>query len=132
MGAISGKGGTVLVGVAAIAHVTKWTFEGSASIPKWNSNTSDGTKDATCGPKDSKGTIDLKLDDANGVPWGVGELVTLILMSDKNTAGDSLTVTAYISTTPLECDIDGGEPIAAKYAWEGKGAWTGLGVFANV
>ena len=133
----SGKSGTVMRGSEVIAHITKWMFEPSVAINKWNSNVTGGAKDGQCGPKDSKGSIEAKLDILDdgtgaGVPWGVGDRVTLSLLADANTPADSITVDAIIGTSPIEVDIDGGTPLSTKYDYEGVGAWTGAGKFANV
>lgn len=128
MAATSGKAGTVLVGATAVAQVTKWTFEPSAPIHKWASNSTGGYKAAVSGPKDGKGTIETKVD--TDILWTVGQSVTLILRGP--TSGDNITVPALISSAPVTVDIDNGEPIGSTYSFESNGAWTGAGIFAGI
>lgn len=133
---INGKLGTVLVGTTVIANVLKWTFGGTAEVPKFNTNTSNGVKDATCGPIDSKGTIEIVLDmnpdgTGTGVPWGPGQEVTLELVANKNHPTSKIVTNAIISSAPLEADINGGSEQKTTYGFEGKGPWTASGLFAN-
>ena len=76
---ISGSAGTVLnvpTG-APVPHVTKWMFEPSVTVNKWNSNTSGGTKDANCGPADRilvSGIVvsaPIEVDIDNGTPVSI-------------------------------------------------------------
>ena len=140
---ISGSAGTVLnvpTG-APVPHVTKWMFEPSVTVNKWNSNTSGGTKDANCGPADSKIKIELKLDiceetdgtfTGDGVPYGVGDFLDLSLIAHTSAPADRILVSGIVVTAPIEVDIDNGTPVSIAYELEGRGAWTGEGRFANV
>ena len=136
MATVNGKLGTVIVntdqGPGEPNNVTKWMFEPSVNIPKWASNSSGGHKDASCGPIDSKGSFETKFDPTQGVIAGVGDEISLQLVSDKNSPTNAITLTAIISTTPVEVDIDGGVPETIKYSFETKGAYTGTGAFANL
>lgn len=134
--AINGKMGTVLLGGLPVKNTLKWAFSGTAEVPKFNTNTSNGVKDATCGPIDSKGTVEIVLDinpdgTGDGVPWGPGQQVTLELVADKNNPDSKITTEAIISGAPLEADINGGSEQKTVYAFEGKGPWTATGKFAN-
>lgn len=128
MGVISGKAGTVKVGGTAVLEVTKWTFEPSANISKYASNNTNGHKKAVAGVRDGKGTIETKVDS---VLWTAGQSVTLVLHVDGGST-DKITVPAVIATTPINVDIDNGEPISATYTFEADGAWTGAGSLANI
>ena len=110
----------------------KWSFEPTVTIPKFATNSSLGHKDASCGPIDSKGTLDMLLDPVGGVPFGVGDGVALVLQSDRDTPGDSITLTGIIAGSPVEVDIDGGNPESIKYSFETKGVYVGAGIFANL
>jgi hypothetical protein len=126
--AVSGKAGTVLVGASPVTEVTKWTFEGSAQVHKYASNTTSGHKAAVAGVRDGKGTIETKV--ASDVIWTAGQAVTLVLQGP--TSGDTITVPAIIATTPVDCDINDGNIISATYTFEANGAWTGAGIFAGI
>ena len=133
---INGKLGTVINGAGAVTNVLKWTFAGTAEVPKFNTNTSNGVKDATCGPIDSKGTVEIVLDinpdgSGGGVPWGPGETVTLELLADRHNPDTKITTEAIIASAPLEADINGGSEQKTTYGFEGKGPWTATGKFAN-
>ena len=133
---INGKLGTVTTSSGVVVNVKKWTFAGTAEVNKFNTNTSNGVKDATCGPIDSKGTVEIAIDlnpdgAGSGVPWGPGEDVTLNLIADKNNPDSAISTAAIISGAPLEADIDGGSTQMVVYSFEGKGPWTAGGGFAN-
>lgn len=139
---LSGNGGTVLKADGTpYVHITKWSFDPSVVVNKWNSNTSGGAKDANCGSKDSKGSIEVTLDiskeadgtiTGTGVPWGVGEMVTLDLLVDKDVPAHGIRLDAIIAASPLECDIDGGTRLMIKYDYEGRRIWQGRGLLANI
>lgn len=126
--AVSGKAGTVLVGASAVTEVTKWTFEPSAIVHKYASNNTSGHKKAVAGVRDGKGTIETKVD--SDVLWTAGASVTLILQGP--TGSDTITVPAVIASSPINVDIDNGEPITATYSFEADGSWTGAGIFAGL
>lgn len=130
MSVISGKSGTVKVGATTIVEVTKWTFEPMNSVPKYASNATAGYKKGVAGVRDSKGTVEVKVD-STGCPWGVGQAVTLVLDA-SGSAADTITVPAIIATSPTECDINDGAIVGMTYAFEGNGAWIGVGIYANI
>lgn len=132
MATLSGIDGTVLVGATEQTEVTKWTFETTVAVPKHASNSTAGFRKAHVGAKDSKGTIEMKYDDTTALPWGVGDSVTLILRPDKNSTADQITVPAIISGGTTECDIDGDGIVSVTFPFEGNGAWTGIGMYANI
>ena len=133
MPTITGKDATVILPDGTeIPEVTKWMFEPSVAVPKHASNTTGGAKRAHCGNKDSKGSIEVKIDTAIGAPWGVGDEVTLVLRPDKNIAGSSITVGAIISASPTGGNIDGDEIVGVNYSFEGSGPWVGTGMYANL
>ena len=126
---------------APVRHLTKWMFEPSVTVNKWNSNTSGGTKDANCGPADSKIKIEIKLDiceevdgtfTGDGVPYGVGDFIDLSLIAHTSTPADRILVSGIVVSAPIEVDVDNGTPVSIAYELEGRGAWTGEGRFVNV
>lgn len=126
--AVSGKAGTVKVSSSEVVEVTKWTFEPSAIVHKYASNNTAGHKAAVAGVRDGKGTIETKVSTAT--LWTAGQSVTLVLQGP--TSSDTISVPAVIATTPVNVDIDNGEPVSATYTFEANGAWTSAGLFANV
>lgn len=127
MSGISGKDGTATAGGSAFFCVTKWTFDEQCAVAKFNSNCTSGYKAAVAGSLDGKGTIEVKLDPATGIPFHAGQSVALVL---NVTSSDFIQVPAVISGAPIECDIDNGEPVSITYAFEANGAWTGAGLLA--
>ena len=129
MTAISGKNGTVKVGVSDVFEVTKWSFDPQCAVPKYNSNKTGGYKTGVPGVFDGKGTIEVRLDTANSLDFLVGNSVTLLLHVDE-TGSNYYSVPAIISGAPIEVDIDGGEVVGVTYAFEASGAWTANGAVA--
>lgn len=131
MAAISGKTGTVSDAVGEVIQVTKWTFEPSTPVHKWASNTSNGYKIAVTGPRDGKGTVEIKIDSGvdPAIPWPVGSSVQLTLFADSNS---TLEVAAIVASAPVAVDIDNGEPIGATYSFEAHLGWSGNELLASI
>ena len=126
--AVSGKEGTVLVGASAVTEVTKWTFEPSAIVHKYASNNTSGHKKAVAGVRDGKGTMEARVD--SDVVWKAGASVAVSLQGP--TGSDTMNVPAVIASSPINVDMDNGEPITATYSFEADGSWTGAGIFAGL
>lgn len=132
----SGKDGTAKMGAAdsaastVINEVTKWTFDPTTAINKYNANTTFGHKRAVVGVKDSKGTIELKVDSENGVQFGPGDEISLALRTSKEDEDGFDIEHAVIVGGPVDCDIDDGQIVAVTFAFESSD-YTGVGLFAQ-
>jgi hypothetical protein len=130
----SGKSGTALHGAAGgpaavkTLEVTKWTFDPTVSVAKYNSNATFGHKRAVAGVHDSKGTIEIKVDGVGGTQLGPGDEVSLQLLVSE---GNGFQIAhAVIQGAPLEVDIDNGEVVSSTYAFESSD-YTGIGLMAQ-
>lgn len=131
----SGKDGTVSMGTSGSAtpatvvkEVTKWTLDPTVSVSKYNANTTAGHKKAVKGVRDTKGTIEIKLDSDGGAQLFPGAEVSLKLILGD--AADFFLIRhAVIVGGPLEVDIDGGEIVGITYAFEASDC-TGAGIVA--
>lgn len=134
----SGKGGTAHFGTAdsssaatEIVEVTKWTLDMTAAVSKYNSNKTGGHKRAVSGVRDTKGTIEIKVDGTAGVAIATGAAVSLKLTAGPVAANDYFMIThAVISGNPIECDIDNGEVVGMTYSFEASDV-EGFGIFAS-
>lgn len=137
----SGKGGTAHLGTAEgataptkILEVTKWTLEQSVSVNKYHSNATDAHKRAVAGVRDTKGTIELKVDKDDGPGLYAGVEIALRLGTDSD--GGSGAATNYfhikhavISSAPIECDIEDGNIVGMTFNFEASDC-TGFGIYA--
>jgi len=132
----SGKDGTVAVGASGsptpttlVREVTKWTLDPTVSVSKYNANTTAGHKRAVAGVRDTKGTIEIKLDGENGAQLSPGAQVSLkLVLGDP--ADFFLIRHAVIIGGPLEVDIDNGEIVGITYAFEASDC-TGAGIVST-
>jgi len=131
----SGKEGTAFLGTAGVTpatqilELTKWTLDPTVSVPKYNANTTLGHKRAVVGVRDTKGTIEVKLDGDGGAQLAPGQVLSLKL--DVDSSGDNCfeIMHAVIAGGPLDVDVDGGEIVAITYAFEASDC-TGAGTLA--
>jgi hypothetical protein len=133
----SGKDGTVFIGAAGastqptkILEVTKWTLDPTVSVSKYNANTTFGHKKAVAGVRDTKGTIEVKIDADDGTQLGPGQEVSLLLQLDDTPANSFTIKRAVIAGGPLEVDIDNGEVVGVTYAFEASDC-TGTGLLSS-
>lgn len=132
---ISGKDGTVFKGTVdgspatKILEVTKWTVDSTAAVSKYNSNCTYGHKRAVVGVRDTKGTIEIKVDGEDGTQLGPGDEVSLKLEMD-DAANHILIGHAVITGAPIEVDIDEGSVVGITYAFEASDI-TGAGTLAS-
>lgn len=127
MAVFSGNGGSVSAG-GDVAEVTKWTAEESAAIDKFGSSSSGGWKNGVAGTKDIKGSVEAKIDAAEGMPFDAGDSVSMVLTA---VTGSTLSGTALIASISYETDIDTGKAVGFTANWEGVGAWSKAGAFAG-
>lgn len=131
----SGKNGTASFGAVdgspgtEVLEVTKWTLDTTASVAKYNANTTFGHKRAVVGVRDTKGTIEVKLDGSGGAQIGPGAELSLKLDLDAGGSNYFLIKHAVITGAPIECDIDNGEVVGITYAFEASDC-TGAGIAA--
>jgi hypothetical protein len=133
----SGKGGNALFGVAdgspstQVVDVVKWTLDVTASVHKYNANTTDGHKRAVSGVRDTKGTMELKVSSVSGVQITPGAECSIRLDVD-DTGSNYVTIDhAVIAGAPLECDLDEGQIVSMTYAFEASDI-TGAGLLASL
>jgi hypothetical protein len=133
----SGKSGSASMGVAngsaattKILEVTKWTLDSSVSVNKYNANTTFGHKKAVPGVRDTKGTIEIKIDGTNGVQIGPGNTLSLSLQINSTNNDYFFIKHAVIVGGPIDCDIDEGAIVATTYAFEASDI-TGMGILAS-
>jgi hypothetical protein len=151
-GAFSGRGGSCKYADVSIAgcssslmgtpaeffEVTGWTFSPSRAIPKHSSNATQGVKGGIVGVGDSSGSVEIKVHKCNGIPFGPGATVQLLLDAgvgtDAKTLGTNyISVIAIIENADPKITIDGdGESVAMTYNFQGIRPWTGYGCFANL
>jgi hypothetical protein len=131
----SGQGGTVFKGTAdtgtaatELFEVVKWTLDMTAAVHKYNSNRTGGHKRAVAGVRDTKGTIEIKVDSDVGPTLRAGEAVSLRLRDSGNSSNYFHIQHAVIAGNPVECDIDDGNIVSMTYNFEasdvdGAGIW---------
>lgn len=124
--AFTGKRGTAFKNGAKICDTSKWTFEPSVAVGKYVSNCTNGFKKSVDGAGDSKGTIEIKVDENGKIPMVPGNRVTLALHVDDS-GNNYYEVPAMVSTTPIEVDFASENPVAMTFNFEGDGPWTGHG-----
>jgi hypothetical protein len=131
----SGKGGDALFGAAdgspstKVVEVVKWTIDPTATVHKYNANTTGGHKRAVAGVRDTKGTLELKVSSVTGVQIGPGDECSLRLEVDDSGSNYITINHAVIAGAPLECDLDEGEIVSMTYAFEASDI-TGAGLLA--
>ena len=144
-GAFSGKDGDVRAaavteaggsssGVAAAVfyEITSWSGDFNAAIPKHASNATQGAMSGVRGIRDSSGSIELKVHESDGIPYGPGAMVELDLRDD-GTSANRIMVTAMIEGAPINVQIDSdGESVSLTYNWQGVRPFTGYGRYANL
>lgn len=132
----SGKNGSVFTGSAGgstattkVLEVTKWTLDTSVNVAKYNANTTFGHKKAVPGVRDTKGTIEIKLDGSGGAQLGPDDTVALKLSIDATGDNFFFIKHAVIMGAPIECDIDEGSIVGVTYSFEASDI-TGNGTLA--
>lgn len=132
----SGKSGSAFSGTVdataatKICEVTKWTLDPTAAISKYHSNCTAGHKRAVTGVRDTKGTIEIKVDGEAGAGYAPGQELSLKLALDDTGNNYFAIKHAVISGAPLEVDIDDGAVVGITYAFEASDL-TGHGLVAN-
>lgn len=133
----SGKSGTAFIGTAdtgtaatELLEVVKWTLDMTASVHKYNSNMTGGHKRAVSGVRDTKGTIEIKVDDTSGPQLRAGQEVSLRLRDSANSSNYFHIQHAVIAGNPVECDIDEGTVVSMTYSFEASDV-DGAGIWAN-
>lgn len=130
----AGDGVTPAVPATVISEVVKWTLDPSVAINKYNSNKTKGHKRAVAGVRDTKGTVEIKVDGENGTQLAPSMAVSLMLIAgapDPDDAGDNyfLIDHAIIGGSPVDCDIDEGQIVSMTYNFEASDC-KGFGLFA--
>lgn len=134
-GGFSGVNGTAKAVVdggspkADIIEVTGFTFEPTTGLDKYGSNKSQGFKRGVTGTRDSKGTVEVKVDKELGPPYWDGDEIDLELHVN-NSGADYIAVGAVIVGAPLSVDINDGKTVTLTYNWEGIEPWVGHGILA--
>jgi len=100
----------------------------TAAVHKYNSNRTGGHKRAVAGVRDTKGTIEIKVDGDVGPTLRAGEAVSLRLRDSSNASNYFHIQHAVIAGNPVECDIDEGQIVSMTYNFEasdvdGAGIW---------
>ena len=123
MATISGKNGKVMVGAAALADITQWTFNTTSNNAAYASSSTGGYKKRVAGVKDGSGNAAFKLDPADPITDAIneGDAVTLLLHLD---ATNFYSVPAVIDAVRLEVDIDTGDVVGGVAEFSANGAWT--------
>ncbi len=123
MSVISGKDGKVMIGVAAVADITYWSFSTAAQNPAYASSATAGHRKRLGGVKDGGGVIRGKLDIADAVTddFNEGDAVTLLLYLN---ATKFYSVPAVIDRLQFEVDIDSGDVVGWEAEFSANGAWT--------
>ena len=130
MPGFSGKTGTTKKGGSEFYEVNSWNFNPSTNVPKYASNLTGGFKRGISAVRDSNGTVEVKIQENASMPFHDGDQIALELHGDDS-GNNYIEVTAIISGTPINVDIDNGEPVSATYNFEGSLAWTGHGIFSS-
>lgn len=132
MAAFSGKAGKVKVSTVDVAEVTKWTAEETTEVHKHASSSSGGWKMAVAGVNDISGSIEGKFDAAGTQDLKKNTSITLTLATDGElTPKGTLTGNAVIESISYEVDVDTGATVGFVANWQGDGAWTRTGCFAE-
>lgn len=133
----SGQGGTAFLGTAdtataatEIVEVTKWTLDMTVNVNKYNSNKTGGHKRAVAGVRDTKGTIEIKVDKDAGPQLAAGDQISLRLRASADSADYFHIQHAVIAGNPVECDINEGQIVSMTYSFEASDC-TGAGIFAS-
>lgn len=123
MSVVSGKDGKVMIGVATIADVTKWSLRTMSNNVAYASSSTAGFRRRVGGVKDGSGTIAFKLDVGDPITnrLNEGDAVTLLLYLDGTR---HYTVPAVIDALQLEVDIDRGDILGGVAEFSIDGAWT--------
>lgn len=121
MAAYSGKSGSVTVGGAAVADVTKWSAEHKGEVTAFGSSSSGGWKTRVDGTEEVTGDIEGKVQSGAGAPIARGTIVALVLLTG---GGQTLSGNAMIESISYEVDIDTGAPVSFKATFGSSGSWT--------
>ncbi|MCE9604568.1 MAG: hypothetical protein K8U03_06640 [Planctomycetia bacterium] len=123
MSVMSGKDGKVMIGVATIADVTKWTLRTTSNNVAYASSSTAGFRRRVAGVKDGSGTIAFKLDVDDPITnrLNEGQAVTLLLYLDDVR---HYSVPAVIDALQWEVDIDRGDILGGIAEFSIDGAWT--------
>lgn len=123
MAAQSGKGGKVVSGSDQIAHVTKWSFEGTSNNPAFASSDTDGQKTRVPGVQDSSGSLDFIFDFANIITSMLdrGSEVTLKLYKYGTSY---IEMPAIVDSISYDTDINDGEPVSGTLTFSQTAAYT--------
>ncbi len=123
MATISGKDGKVMIGAAALAEITDWTFHTTSVNHAYASSSTGGFRRRVAGVKDGSGSIGFKLDPAAPITddFDEGSAVTLLLYLD---ATHFYSVPAMIDSIQLAVDISSGDVLGGTAQFSATGAWT--------
>ncbi len=123
MATISGKNGKVVIGSAALAEITDWTFHATSTNHAYASSSTGGYRKRVAGVKDGSGSIGFKLDPAAPITSDLdeGSAVTLLLYVDET---HFYSVPALIDAIHLAVDIASGDVLGGTAAFSANGAWT--------
>ena len=127
MSVISGKKGTLLVGDAEVARLTRWTIEKISRNKAYTANDTGGAKKRVGGARDCAGRFQLKAAPTQKVPVEEGDAVTLRLHVDDS-PDNYYEVPAVIDTIRTAVDVDKGNIIAYKIAFSGNGPIGAYGI----
>lgn len=115
-----------------VCEITKWTFDPTVAISKYNSNKTGGHKKGVAGVADSKGTLEIKVNPTDKQQLQPGQTVELQLVLIPDPTGPNgeeppegtppysyfYIYEAIIAGAPIECDVDNGEVVGITYAFE--------------
>jgi hypothetical protein len=123
MATLSGKAGKVMIGVAELAEITRWTLTTVSNNPAYASSGTAGYKRRVAGVKDASGMISFKLDPADAITADLneGDSVTLLLYLDGS---HFYSVPALVDSLQLEVDIDSGDIVGGTAEFSANGAWS--------
>lgn len=123
MATISGKNGKVMIGDAALAEITDWTFHTTSVNHAYASSSTGGYRRRVAGVKDGSGTIGFKLDPDDPLTdaFDEGSSATLLLYLDET---HYYTVPAVIDSLQLGVDISSGDVLSGTAQFSADGAWT--------
>lgn len=128
--ALSGKNGTAKVsGTELCVDVTGWNFEPTANAPKYASNRTSGHKVAVDAVHDFSGSVTTKVHKNGFMPFQIGSVVDLELHVDDSGI-NYVSATVLVTSHPIPCDINDGEPIEVQYSFEPRSLPTYHGILA--
>ncbi len=120
---VSGKDGSVKVGVSTLPSVRKWSFDFKSNNPQFATSDAPGHKVSVAGVKSGTVNFEAVLDTDNVIytSYKPGQLVTLLLHEN---ASRYWTVPVRIEGITGECDINDGGELVVPYSATTYGAWT--------